>query len=75
MAPERLTVGLGALALCALRLGFIRVCLRAGARSSGLPQPVVDHAWTGLVSQAVITPTLVTPTRRAAGRPSSNAGR
>jgi trehalose 6-phosphate synthase len=48
-------VGLGALALCAIRLGFIRVGLRAGARSSGLPQPVVDHAWTGLVSQAGIT--------------------
>jgi trehalose 6-phosphate synthase len=48
-------IGLSALALCAIRLGFIRLGLRAGARWSGLTEPVAEHAWTGLVSQAGIT--------------------
>jgi trehalose-6-phosphate synthase/Kef-type K+ transport system membrane component KefB len=48
-------IGLAALALCVIRLGFIRLGLRAGARWSGLTPPVADHAWTGLVSQAGIT--------------------
>jgi trehalose-6-phosphate synthase/Kef-type K+ transport system membrane component KefB len=48
-------IGLGAAALCVIRLGLIRIGLRAGVRASELTQPVADHAWTGLVSQAGIT--------------------
>jgi trehalose 6-phosphate synthase len=48
-------IGLGALALCVVRLALIRVGLRVGGRWSGLDEPVVAHAWTGLVSQAGIT--------------------
>ena len=48
-------IGIAALALSAARLGFIRVGLRAGVRLAGLPEPIGEYAWTGLVSQAGIT--------------------
>jgi trehalose 6-phosphate synthase len=48
-------IGLAALGLSAARLGFIRMGLRAGVRAAGLPEPISDLAWTGLVSQAGIT--------------------
>ncbi len=49
------TFGLAAAALCAVRLFSIRLGLRLGIRPSELTQPVADHAWRGLVSQAGIT--------------------
>ena len=48
-------IGVSALALCAIRLGFIRAGLSAGIRGSGLPAHVAEHAWSGLISQAGIT--------------------
>ncbi len=48
-------IGLSALALSAIRLGLIWLGVRAGVRSSGLPDSIRQHAWTGLVSQAGIT--------------------
>ena len=48
-------VGVAAVALCVARLGFIRLGVRLGVRASDLTQPVADHAWRGLVSQAGIT--------------------
>jgi trehalose-6-phosphate synthase/Kef-type K+ transport system membrane component KefB len=48
-------IGVSAIALCVVRIGFIKLGLTAGARWSGLADPVANHAWTGLVSQAGIT--------------------
>jgi trehalose-6-phosphate synthase/Kef-type K+ transport system membrane component KefB len=48
-------IGLSALALSAVRLGFIRLGAVAGVKVSGLPEPIREYAWTGLVSQAGIT--------------------
>ena len=48
-------IGISALALSALRLGLIWLGVRAGVKSSGLPDSIRQHAWTGLVSQAGIT--------------------
>ncbi|OFW07454.1 MAG: hypothetical protein A3I61_19605 [Acidobacteria bacterium RIFCSPLOWO2_02_FULL_68_18] len=49
------TIGLSALALSGVRLGFIRLGVRVGVKLSALPEPVGRYAWTGLVSQAGIT--------------------
>jgi trehalose-6-phosphate synthase/Kef-type K+ transport system membrane component KefB len=48
-------IGLTALALATVRLGFIRLGIGAGVRLSGLPASIGTYAWTGLVSQAGIT--------------------
>jgi trehalose-6-phosphate synthase/Kef-type K+ transport system membrane component KefB len=48
-------IGISAAALSAVRLGFIRLGVAAGVKSSGLPEPIGQYAWTGLVSQAGIT--------------------
>ncbi len=48
-------IGLTALALSVVRLGFIRLGVNVGAGLSGLPDSIRQHAWTGLVSQAGIT--------------------
>jgi trehalose 6-phosphate synthase len=48
-------IGLSAVAVCAIRLWLIKVGVAAGAKWSGLVEPVASHAWTGLVSQAGIT--------------------
>ena len=48
-------IGAGAVALSAVRLGFIKLGVGAGVRLSGLPEPIGTYAWTGLVSQAGIT--------------------
>jgi trehalose-6-phosphate synthase/Kef-type K+ transport system membrane component KefB len=49
------TIGLSAVVLSGIRLGFIRLGTAIGARSSDLPDVIQTHAWTGLVSQAGIT--------------------
>jgi trehalose-6-phosphate synthase/Kef-type K+ transport system membrane component KefB len=48
-------IGISAAALSAVRLGFIRLGVAAGVKSSGLPEPIGQYAWTGLVSLAGIT--------------------
>ncbi|MBI2833469.1 MAG: trehalose-6-phosphate synthase [Acidobacteria bacterium] len=48
-------IGFGAIALSAVRLGFIRLGVRAGVKLSGLDEHIGKYAWTGLVSQAGIT--------------------
>jgi trehalose 6-phosphate synthase len=48
-------IGVTAVALSAVRVGFIRLGVGAGVRLSGLPEPIEKYAWTGLVSQAGIT--------------------
>ncbi len=49
------TIGLSAVVLSGIRLGFIRLGTAAGAKFSALPDAIAKHAWTGLVSQAGIT--------------------
>jgi trehalose 6-phosphate synthase len=49
------TIGLIAVALSAVRLGFIRLGVGAGVWFSGLDDRSGRYAWTGLVSQAGIT--------------------
>jgi trehalose-6-phosphate synthase/Kef-type K+ transport system membrane component KefB len=48
-------IGVTAVAMSAIRFGFIRVGIGAGVRVSGLPESIGKYAWTGLVSQAGIT--------------------
>ncbi|MDO8794905.1 MAG: trehalose-6-phosphate synthase, partial [Vicinamibacterales bacterium] len=48
-------IGLTAVVLSLLRVGFIRVGVQVGGQRSGLPETTTRHAWTGLVSQAGIT--------------------
>jgi trehalose-6-phosphate synthase len=48
-------IGLSALVLSAVRLGFIRMGVWAGVTLSGLSGSIDRYAWTGLVSQAGIT--------------------
>jgi trehalose 6-phosphate synthase len=49
------SIGVSALALSAVRIGFIRLGTSLGASWSGLAEPAGRYAWTGLVSQAGIT--------------------
>jgi trehalose-6-phosphate synthase/Kef-type K+ transport system membrane component KefB len=49
------TIGLSAVALSGIRVGFIRLGTAVGAKFSELPEAIEKHAWTGLVSQAGIT--------------------
>lgn len=52
-------IGLTALGLAALRLGFVWLGVRVGARVSALSELHSSWAWTGLISQAGITLGLV----------------
>ena len=47
--------GVAAVALSALRLGFIRVGVQLGTAWSGVGEAIGRYAWTGLISQAGIT--------------------
>ena len=49
------TIGLAALALSLVRLGFIRLGVNAGVTLFGFPTPTASYLWTGLMSQAGIT--------------------
>ena len=49
------TIGLAALALSLVRLGFIKLGVNAGVTLFGFPTPTASYLWTGLVSQAGIT--------------------
>ncbi|HUG55405.1 MAG TPA: cation:proton antiporter [Vicinamibacteria bacterium] len=48
-------IGTAAVAVGAVRLAFIRLGARWGARAAGLGPPVAGLTWTGLVSQGGIT--------------------
>ena len=48
-------VGLAAFGLVAVRVGLIRLGLRAGLKVSGVDPETARHVWTGLISQAGIT--------------------
>ena len=49
------TIGVAALALSLVRLGFIKLGVNAGVTLFGFPTPTASYVWTGLVSQAGIT--------------------
>jgi trehalose 6-phosphate synthase len=49
------SLGVVALTIAAARLGLIRAGLQLGARAAGIAPSAVDHAWTGLISQAGVT--------------------
>jgi trehalose 6-phosphate synthase len=48
-------IGVSAVVLSVVRVGFIRIGVWAGVRLSGLSESIHRHVWTGLVSQAGIT--------------------